>query len=93
MTICMRRILLLGAALLLAACAARLPLTRSEAVSAAQNWCLREGRVWGDPAEVTPPDKADAQGRTWWTVRFPAPAGESRIVKVDAASGWTSRGR
>jgi hypothetical protein len=89
----MPRITLLLAALLLAACAARLPLTRTEAASAAQNWCVREGNAWGDPAEVVKPGPADAQGHAWWTVRFPTVAGESRAVRVDADSGWTSRAK
>lgn len=88
----MQRTCLLLVALALAACAARLPLTRTEAASAAMNWCVREGKSWGDPAEVKEPGAADADGETWWTVRFHGPAGQNRVVLVDAATGWTKAG-
>lgn len=89
----MPRTPILLAALMLAACAARMPLSRTEAASAAQNWCVREGKAWGDPAEVVKPGPADAQGHAWWTVRFATVAGETRAVLVDADTGWTARAK
>lgn len=74
-----------------AACQERMPLNRAEAAAAAQNWCIREAKPWGDPVDVAKPGAGDDRGRTFWTVRFAAPAGESRILLVDAASGWTKR--
>ncbi len=69
----------------LAACQPRMPLSRIEASSAARNWCIRDGHPWGDPIEISGPGTADAQGRSWWTVRF---AGEGRSVLVNADNGW-----
>ena len=87
----MRRILpICLAALVCAACQPRMPLTRTEASSAARNWCVRDGRPWGDPVEIKQPGDADANGRRWWTVRF---AGEGRIVLVDADSGWVKQAK
>ena len=74
--------------LVCAACQPRMPLSRTEASSAARNWCVRDGLAWGDPVEITPPASDDGQGRRWWTVRF---AGEGRTVLVNADSGWVKQ--
>jgi hypothetical protein len=82
----MRRILPICLVLCaLAACQPRMPLSRIEASSAARNWCLRDGHAWGDPVEVAEPGAPDAEGRRWWTVRFP---GKGRTLLVNADSGW-----
>lgn len=75
-------------ALVCAACQPRMPLTRTEASSAARNWCIRDGLAWGDPVEVSPPTTADSEGRRWWKVRF---AGEGRVALVNADSGWVKQ--
>lgn len=85
-----RLAVVLAAAVLAGACQARMPLTRTEASAAARNWCLRDGHAWGDPVEVAAPGGADAQGRSWWTVRFKTADGERRLL-VDAMSGWVKR--
>ena len=88
----MRRTLTtLAIVFILAACNDRLPLTRLEASAAARNWCVHEVLPWGDPVEITPPGQPDSNKRTWYTVRFVAPAGEQRIVLVDSESGWVKR--
>ncbi|MBN8527214.1 MAG: hypothetical protein J0M02_17920 [Planctomycetes bacterium] len=83
-------IIVIIAAILLPACQTRMPLSRTEASSAARNWCLRDGHAWGDPVEVVQPGAADEQGRTWWTVRFKAADGEHRLL-VDTMSGWVKQ--
>jgi hypothetical protein len=83
--------ILLIAAFLLPGCQPRLPLTRPEVASAAQNWCIREGMAWGDPVDVLKAAESDEHGRAWWTVRYAAPDGEKRIVLVDAENGWAKR--
>lgn len=71
----------------LVACQPRMPLTRTEATSAARNWCLRDGHAWGDPVEATEPGAPDANQHRWWTIRFKTPDGEHRVL-VNAESGW-----
>ena len=86
----MRRILIICLAVLAcAACQPRMPLSRTEASSAARNWCIRDGLAWGDPVEITPPGAQDADGRTWWMVRF---AGKGHVALVNAESGWVKQG-
>ncbi len=80
--------LVLGMSFSASACQPRMPLARTEASSAARNWCLRDGHAWGDVVSVTGPSDPDEQGRRWWTVRF---AGEGRVVLVDADSGWVKQ--
>jgi hypothetical protein len=90
----MRRILAtLAILLVLAACNDRLPLSRLEASAAARNWCVHQALPWGDPVEITPPGQPDADQRSWYTVRFAAPAGEPRVVLVDSVSGWVKQVR
>jgi hypothetical protein len=79
------RPLLVAAVLILAACEPARPLAHYEARSAAVNWCIREGKAWGDPVQTEKPAAADARGRRWWTIRF---AGADQVVLVDADSGW-----
>lgn len=83
----MRLIAACLAALACAACQPAMPLSRTEAASAARNWCLRDGHAWGDPVEIKEPTATgtDADGRRWYTVRF---AGEGRTLLVNADSGW-----
>lgn len=76
--------------LVAAACAQRLPLTRTEAASAARSWCLRDGHAWGDPVELIAPGEPDADGRRWWTVRFKTADGEHRVL-VNGQSGWVKQ--
>jgi len=73
---------------ILAACQPRMPLARTEAASAARNWCLRDGHNWGDVVSISAPGAADDKGRTWWTVHF---AGPDHVVLVDAESGWVKQ--
>lgn len=93
----MRPVLLAACALsllLLSGCQPRMPLNRTEVSAAARNWCVRDGRDWGDPVEVAKPPagEADAAGRRWWRVRFaPAPDGAARLALVDADSGWVQQ--
>lgn len=85
----MRPIALCLAILALAACQNRLPLGRAQAAAAAQNWCVRENKAWGDPVDVAKPGEADADGRRFWTVRYAAQLGEHPVVLVNAANGWS----
>jgi len=74
---------------LLLGCEGRPPLNRAQAISATDSLLLRDNRTWGDAVEVLPPDRADADGRRWWQVRYaPDPAGTDRIVILDDASRW-----
>lgn len=73
-----------------AACQERMPLSRTEASSAARNWCLRDGHPWGDPVELIAPGEPDSDGRRWWTVRFKAADGEHRVL-VNSLSGWVKQ--
>ena len=65
-----------------------MPLSRTEASSAARNWCLRDGHAWGDTISVTEPGPADSDGQRWWTVRF---AGKGHVVLVNADTGWVKQ--
>ncbi|MBA3701188.1 MAG: hypothetical protein H0W78_20250 [Planctomycetes bacterium] len=80
----------LAALLLLSTgCEDRPPLSRAQAVSNAYNLQLRDGLNWGDAIETLAPGAADERGKRWWQMRYrPGPNGETRIMLVDAESGW-----
>jgi hypothetical protein len=84
------RLIVLLLALVLAGCDYRPPLDRGQVSSIATNVCLAEHQAWGDPTDVLPPGPADANGKTWWQVRYRGvtSAGRARVVIVDAESGW-----
>lgn len=88
----MRRMFLLlmvGVMLFIAGCEDRPPISRAQVVSNAYNLQLRDGLAWGDAMETLPPVSADEHGRKWWQLRYrPGPAGEVRIMLVDAQTGW-----
>lgn len=74
---------------LLLGCEGRPPLNRAQVVGAADSLLLREDLDWGEAKEVLPPDRADADGRRWWQVRYaPGPDGRDRLVLLDDASRW-----
>jgi hypothetical protein len=90
----MRPLLLLASLLLVVGCQPHRALSRSSAVSLAENLQLREGLEWGSPVEVLAPSACDADGRCWWQLRYAAPrpapgqGATARVILVDAASGW-----
>ena len=68
----------------------RQPLNHGEVVAIANHYQIHEGVAWGEPSEVLDPVSPDEQGHSWWQVRYPdGPAGETRIILVDALSGWS----
>lgn len=77
------------AILALVACETRPPLARGQVVGIADSFQRREGVNWGDPLEVLSPAGVDANGRSWWQVRYPdGKDGTARVVLVDDASAW-----
>jgi hypothetical protein len=80
---------ILIAALMMGGCEEREPVTRAQVVSHAYNLQVRDGVNWGEPVETLPPATVDADGRRWWQLRYhPGKDGRSRVVLVDADSGW-----
>jgi hypothetical protein len=86
----MRLALLASALVLLVACeAARPPMTRAQIAGLADALCVREGREWGEATSVLQPDAPDAEGKTWWQVRYADDAnGAPRVILVDGVSRW-----
>lgn len=85
----LRPVSLAALLVLLVACeAARPPLTRSQAISAADSLLLREYLVWGNAIEVLDADTVEVDGQ-WWQVRYPdGPHGKARIILVDERTRW-----
>lgn len=73
----------------LVACeAARPPLSRSQAISAADSLLLREYLVWGNAIEVLEAETVEDDGQ-WWQVRYPdGPNGMARVILVDERTRW-----
>jgi hypothetical protein len=72
------------------ACEQRAPLGQGEVAGIADHLQLREHLNWGDPIEVLPPARSDADGHLWWQARYAnGPDGSSRIIIVDDESGWS----
>jgi hypothetical protein len=73
----------------LIACEARQPMDRYLVVTMGDSLQRREGLSWGDPIDVLGPDRADADGHKWWQITYKdGPRGESRMILVDAHTGW-----
>lgn len=73
----------------LVGCETRVPLARAQVVGIADNFQRREALNWGDPAEVLAPGVVDAQGRSWWQVRYAdSKDGAARVILVDDATSW-----
>ena len=70
-------------------CETRIPLARAQVSGIADNFQRREALNWGDPAEVLAPGGVDAQGRSWWQVRYAdGKDGAARVILVDDATSW-----
>lgn len=74
---------------LLLGCEGRPPLNRAQVVAAADSLLLREDLSWGEATEVLPPTAPDADGRSWWQIRYaPGPDGRQRLVLLDDETRW-----
>jgi hypothetical protein len=70
-------------------CEERRTMNRAQAVSNAAHLQLRDDLKWGEPIEVLAPVEIDANKQAWWQVRYhPGQNGQTRILLVDANSGW-----
>lgn len=83
------RIALALAIFALVGCETRIPLARAQVVGIADNFQRREALNWGDPTEVLAPGDVDAQGRSWWQVRYAdGKDSAARVILVDDATSW-----